>query len=86
LTVIRLVRRQRRLPVAAQVRADHGVSLSQLGCHLTPGRVSARVAMEQDHGWAVAAVANADRDLANLDVIQREAVEHEHPLPHRRPG
>ena len=86
LSVIRLVRRQRRLPVAAQVRADDGVPLGQLGGHLTPGRVSARVAMEQHHGWTVAAVANAGRDLANFDVIQHEALEHEHSLPRWWPG
>jgi hypothetical protein len=44
------------------------------------------VAVKQNHSWTITAMPNADRDLANLDVIQREALEHEQSLPRRRPG
>jgi hypothetical protein len=50
-----------------------------------PGCVRPRVAVEQHHRLAVAAVPYAQRHLADVDMLEREAFEHELLRPARRP-
>ncbi len=56
LRVIGPVRRQARSAVAAQIRRDHRVRYRQLRSHRVPGRVRARVPVQQHDGRATAAV------------------------------
>ena len=49
LRVLGRVRRQRRLAVAAQVRADHEERVRQLRRHPVPGRVRAGMTVQQHH-------------------------------------
>jgi hypothetical protein len=76
LGMVGLVRRQRRASVATEVRADHGVPLGQPGCDGVPRRVGARVAVQQDHGAAAPAVADAERHVPDRHHLEAEVVEH----------
>ena len=69
-------RRLGRLAVAAQVRAHDRVRAGQQRRDAVPCRVRARVAVQQQQRRAAAAVAHAQHGLADVDALEREAVEH----------
>ena len=75
------VRRQRRLAVTAQIRADHKERARQQRGHPVPGRVRAGMAMQQHYRLPLTAVPHAQRHLADIDAVQPEAIEHEPHLP-----
>lgn len=80
------------LAVTTQVWAHHGVACrDQQRRDAMPRRMPARVAVEQDHRWAIAAVAYPQGDIVtDGDVVQGEAGKHHHlsiPDPwHDSPG
>ena len=75
--MVRLVGRRRRAAVAGQVGAHDGVPIGQQRDHPVPRDVGARVAVEQQEGRTGSAVADAQRHVAELQVVQGEAVEHD---------
>ena len=75
------VRRQRRLAVTAQIRADHEERARQPRRDPVPGRVRAGMAVQQHHRLPLAAVPHAERHLAGVDAVQLEPIEHEPHLP-----
>jgi hypothetical protein len=64
-----------RLPVAAQVRADHGEPLGQHRGDPVPGGVGPRMAVQQQDGRSAASVADPQLYFADLDPPQRKALE-----------
>jgi hypothetical protein len=81
LSVPRRIGRQRRLPVAAQVRAHHKQRVGEPRRNAVPGRVRPRMAMQQHYRVALAAMAHAQRRLSHVDILKRERFEHEQLLP-----
>jgi hypothetical protein len=75
------VRRQRRPPVAAQVRADDEQRVGEPGRDAVPRRVRTRMAVQEHHRLPAAAVTHPQCDLAHVDIFQRETFEHRVPLP-----
>ena len=73
--MVRLVRRQRRLAVAAKVRTDDREPIGQERRDPMPRRVRSRMSVQQEDRGAGAAVTNADLDLAEADPIELEAFE-----------
>jgi hypothetical protein len=64
------------LAVAAQVRGDEREALGQQRRHAVPGDVRPGMAVEEQQWRPVATVTNAERDLADLDALDLEALEH----------
>ena len=62
--------------ITAQVRADHGVVARQQRGDAMPGRVRARVAMQQDDRRTGTPIADAEGGFSGVDVLQGEAVKH----------
>jgi len=60
----------------AQVRADDGVPLGQERRDLVPGRVRARMAVQQQHRRPLAAMAHPEPRLREIDHLERESFEH----------
>ncbi len=71
--------RSPRLAVPRQVRAhDAEPGLDEQRRDAVPGRVRARVPVEQQHARAVAAVPHAQHGRADVHVLEREAWEERH--------
>src|SRR5580704_367689 len=69
------------LPVAAQVRADNEERVRKLRRYAMPGGVRAGVTMQLYHWLSLAAMPHAERHIADIDVVQLKAIEHEPRLP-----
>ncbi len=83
-------RRLRRLTVTPQVRADHGMRAGQQRRDAMPGRMRARMPMQQQHRRPGAPVPDPQHHLADRDPVHSEPTEplSRHPIsihsdPHR---
>jgi hypothetical protein len=83
LRVVGRNRWKRRTVVSAQVRRRHEVVFGQSGRHRVPGRVSARMTVQQHDRRAGTAVPDPQRDVIHAHMLKVETVEHE-PLPRAR--
>jgi hypothetical protein len=64
-----------RSAIAAQVGTDHGVMRREQRRHAVPGDVRAGMAVQQQHRRAGAAMAHAQRDIAERDLLELETFE-----------
>ena len=62
--------------IAARIRADDGERVGEQGCDLVPGDMRSRMTVQEQDCRSRAAVTDAERDLSDLDPLQREAFEH----------
>jgi hypothetical protein len=65
-----------RIPVAAQIRGDHGELAGQSRRHLMPGDVRERIAVHEQQRRSLAAMHRHDARAAGLDLGASEAFEH----------
>src|SRR6201999_3788638 len=63
--------------VAAQVGANNREVLRESRGDLRPHRVGLGESVQQEQGWAGAALAQADRHFVGLYVLQRKSIEHD---------
>ena len=72
------------MPVAAQVRADDEAGVDEKRGDSVPCGMRTRMAVQQHHRPPLTATPDAQRHLANVDVLERKAFEHKVPLPSAR--
>jgi hypothetical protein len=76
LRMIGLVRWESRLAVPAQVGRHDNVVLGEPGRDCMPGRVCARVTVQQHDGRSGTAVSDPQRHVTDVHLVQNESLEH----------